>query len=187
MLGVSMLFPPPLVYAGGDDAAPSDSITEPLMPGWNRVEDGDSASASGPVLEVPQVTDPKQAAEPKQDQDAQQQSDGNGPSADTGDASADLGTDDSGQLGNLDDYEQQEVDLSGGIYLVPIPVGRLTRLPTSPGASGQMLRGGMMPTSPIIMPPRVGFPGIPSTSPMLSAPRGTMVSPGGGFWSAGRR
>ena len=189
MLGISALSPPRLVYAGGDEAASSDSITEPLSAGWNRVEDSDSASASGPVLEVPQVTDPQQAAaRSKQNRDAQQQSDDDdGPAADTSAANADLGADDSGQLGSLDDYEQQDVDVSGGILLVPVPVGSLTPMPASPGAPGQLVRGGMMPTSPIIMPHGAGFPAIPATSPMLSAPRGTMVSPGGGFWSAGRR
>ena len=187
MLGVSALFSPRLVYAGSDEAASSDSITEPLAAGWNRVEDSDSASASGPVLEVPQVTDPKEAARSRQERDAQQQSDDDGPAADTSAANADLGTDDSGQLGSLDDYEQQDVDVSGGILLVPVPVGSLTPLPPSPGTPSQLVRGGMMPTSPIIMSHGAGFPAIPATSPMLSAPRGTMVSPGGGFWSAGRR
>src|SRR5216684_1809618 len=147
---------------------------------------------NGQVLEIPQSVDPNQVAAPESKSPAQASNDGQG------DESAQAPD----ELGGLNDYQSQNAEVSGP-YLIPVPV--LVPVPVSPGFAGPRMGaptqpapgmggvgpisppfppGGFRPTPPIILRPG-GFAGIPSTSPMLTPPRGSAAIPGG-WWTRTR-
>ena len=127
------------------------------------------------MLEIPQSADTNQAASSNRDSSPAQ-------------ASNDGQQDDSrnAELGGLNDYQQDQNELSGGYYIpVPVPV------PVGPGFAGARMGGvgpisppfpggGFVPTPPIILRPG-GLAGIPSTSPMLTPPLGSAAMPGGSW------
>lgn len=193
----ALVFSPRLLPAqsSADDNSPAmpatsmDEVSTPSADGWDRMEDADTDEADGQVLEVPQVIDPaSQAADEgdaSEDDSAASQAAGADNSDDSDDAAAD-------RLGNLDDYENQEADAdANGSSIVPVPIGMGTP-PFNTGASGLPAgvgSGGMLPQWPIFVRPG-GISAIPSTSPMLTPPRGSAMRPGMplGWWTrAGRR
>jgi hypothetical protein len=172
-----------------DSSVPPKSHTD-----WEEVPetDSDATSGEGQVLEIPQSVDPNEAAAPESNSPAQASNGGQG------DESAQAPD----ELGGLNDYQSQNAEVSGG-YLIPVPV--LVPVPVSPGFAGPRMGvprqpapgmggvgpisppfppGGFRPTPPIVLRPG-GFAGIPSTSPMLTPPRGSAAIPGG-WWTRAR-
>ena len=203
--------PGPPAPVPGDLTGPPTSATEsssgkaddsPVPPAshtdWEQVPETNSDATSGAVgwdgqvLEIPQSVDPNQVAAPESKSPAQASNDGQG------DESAQAPD----ELGGLNDYQSQNAEVSGP-YLIPVPV--LVPVPVSPGFAGPRMGaptqpapgmggvgpisppfppGGFRPTPPIILRPG-GFAGIPSTSPMLTPPRGSAAIPGG-WWTRAR-
>jgi hypothetical protein len=151
-----------------DSSVPPASHTD-----WEQVPETNSDATSGEdaqVLEIPQSVDADQAASPNRDSSPAQ-------------ASNDGQQDESrnAELGGLNDYQQDQNELSGGYYIpVPVPV------PVGPGFAGARIisppspGGGFVPTPPIILRPG-GLAGIPSTSPMLTPPLGSAAMPSGSW------
>jgi len=185
---------PPASAADGSSAAADVSSGSPPTShtDWEEVPETDSdvTSGEGQVLEIPQSVDPNQVAAPESNRPAQASNDRQG------DESAQAPD----ELGGLNDYQSQNAEVSGG-YLIPVPV--LVPVPVSPGFAGRRMGaqpapgmggvgpisppfppGGFRPTPPIILRPG-GFAGIPSTSPMLTPPRGSAAIPGG-WWTRTR-
>jgi hypothetical protein len=140
---------------------------------WEQVPETNSYATSGEeeqVLEIPQSADVDQAASPKSSP-AQASNDGQHDESENA------------ELGGLNDYQQDQNELSGGYY-IPVPV----RVPVEPGArmggvgpiSPPFPGGGFVPTPPIILRPG-GLAGIPSTSPMLTPPLGSAAMPSGSW------
>src|SRR5216683_1915533 len=188
----SILGPP--ASAADDSSAPPDvsSGSPTSHTDWEEVPEtnSDATPGEGQVLEIPQSVDPKQAAAPESKSPAQASNDGQS------DESAQAPD----ELGGLNDYQSQNAEVSGP-YLIPVPV--LVPVPVSPGFAGRQMGaqpapgmggvgpisppfppGGFRPTPPIILRPG-GFAGIPSTSPMLTPPRGSAAIPGG-WWTRAR-
>lgn len=172
-----------------DSSAPPKSHTD-----WEEVPetDSDATPEEGQVLEIPQSVDPNEAAAPESNSPAQASNGGQG---DESEQAPD-------ELGGLNDYQSQDAEVSGG-YLIPVPVP--VPVPVGPGFAGPQMGvpirpapgmggvgpisppfppGGFRPTPPIILRPG-GFAGIPSTSPMLTPPRGSAAIPGG-WWTRSR-
>jgi hypothetical protein len=172
-----------------DSSAPPKSHTD-----WEEVPetDSDATSGEGRVLEIPQSVDPNQAAAPESNSPAQASNNGQG----------DESAQEPDELGGLNDYQSQNVEVSG-VYLIPVPVP--VPVPVGPGFAGPRMGvqtqpapgmggvgpisppfppGGFRPTPPTVLRPG-GFAGIPSTSPMLAPPRGSAAMPGG-WWTRAR-
>jgi hypothetical protein len=188
---------PPTSSDGFSGTAEDSSASPPASHrDWEEVPeaDSDATSGEGQVLEIPQSVDPTEAAAPD--------SEGNSPAQASNDGQRDESADAPDELGGLNDYQSQDVQVSGG-YLIPVPVP--VPVPVSPGFAGPRLGvptqpvpgmggvgpisppfppGGFRPTAPIILRPG-GFAGIPSTSPMLTPPRGSTAIPGG-WWTRTR-
>ena len=186
---------PPASAVDDSSAAPDVSSGSPTShTDWEEVPEtnSDATPEEGQVLEIPQSVDPKQAAAPESKSPVQASNDGQG------DESAQAPD----ELGGLNDYQSQNAEVSGG-YLIPVPV--LVPVPVSPGFAGPRMGaptqpapgmggvgpisppfppGGFGPTPPIVLRPG-GFAGIPSTSPMLTPPRGSAAIPGG-WWTRAR-
>ena len=186
---------PPASAAEDSSASPDVSSGSPTShTDWEEVPEtnSDATSGEGQVLEIPQSVDPNEAAAPESKSPAQASNGGEG------DESAQVPD----ELGGLNDYQSQNAEVSGG-YLIPVPV--LVPVPVGPGFAGPRMGaptqlapgmggvgpisppfppGGFRPTPPIILRPG-GFAGIPSTSPMLTPPRGSAAIPGG-WWTRAR-
>jgi len=184
---------PPASAAGGSSGTADASSGSPPTShtDWDEVPEtnSDAASGDGQVLEIPQSVDPNQAAAPE----------GKNPAEVSNDRQGDESAQAPDELGGLNDYQSQNAEVSGG-YLIPVPV--LVPVPVSPGFAGPRMGaptqsapgmggvgpisppfppGGFRPTPPIVLRPG-GFVGIPSTSPMLTPPRGSATIPGG-WWT----
>jgi hypothetical protein len=180
---------PPVSAVDGSSGTADDSSGSPPTShtDWEEVpESSDATSGEGQVLEIPQSVDPNQAAAPEGSSPAQAANNGQG----------DQSAQSPDELGGLNDYQSQNAEVSGG-YLIPVPV--LVPVPVSPGFAGPRVGapapgmggvgpisppfppGGFRPTPPIVLRPG-GFGGIPSTSPMLTPPRGSAAIPGG-WWT----
>jgi hypothetical protein len=192
----SDVIPGPPVAVPADLTGPSNSATEnssgkaddssvpaAFPTDWEQVPETNSDATSGEegqVLEIARPLDAAQASAPNRDDSS--------PAQASNDGQNDGSPND--ELGGLNEYQQdQNAELSGGYYIpVPVPVR------VGPGFAGARMGGGgpisppfpgggFVPTPPIILRPG-GLAGIPSTSPMLTPPRGSAAMPNG--WSAFR-
>jgi hypothetical protein len=170
--------PPTSTTESSSGKADDSSVPPASHTDWEQVPETNSDATSGEdgrVLEIPQSVDADQAASPNRD-------------SSPAPASNDGQHDESGnaELGGLNDYQQDQNELSGGYYIpVPVPV------PVRPGFAGARMGGvgpisppfpggGFVPTPPIILRPG-GLAGIPSTSPMLTPPLGSAAMPSGSW------
>ena len=175
--------PPTSATEGSSGKADDSSVPPASHSDWEQVPETNSDATSGAdggdgqVLEIPRSVDADQAASPNRDDNSPAQASNDGQNHGSG----------NDELGGLNDYQQdQNTELSGGYYIpVPVPV------PVGPGFAGARMGGvgsisppfpggGFTPTPPIILRPG-GLAGIPSTSPMLSPPLGSVAMPSGSW------
>jgi hypothetical protein len=144
---------------------PSDEITEPADPGWNRVDD--SATDSSQVLELPQVVSSDDNATDAVDpEDSTAMNDAEASAAES-------------NYGDLNDYENQQV-AAGELPQSPIQPRTVVFPPTFGGSRFIVLP----PPTVILVRPR-GLSPLPPTSPLLTMPRG--AGPVfGGWWHRSR-
>jgi hypothetical protein len=185
-------------HSDADADSPGDSSASPKR---DRVgADGSSSGAleyeasdeeNGQVLEVPQVIDPSSLAGGSSDGESVDEARDNSQNETDDEAqseeSAQQATEGEGavpgEVGTIQDYENQTADAPvGAVLYAPGSVAPIT--PVGPfgmqRAIGGPSIGGMLPASPIIIPP-TSAGSLISTSPMLMPPRGGFARPLGGF------
>jgi hypothetical protein len=186
LLGAAALAALPIkAYAGEDGAgamatpAVSDNISEAAPAAWERIDNNSAIDASdGPILELPQVAITTRSDIQARDNSA---NDASTEDASAQDGSADDDTNDAynvqpqQQVGNADDYEDQETVVSA-VPLWPAPAAVVTMPRVYLGANYRA-----MPRPSVIVVRPGGLGSIPATSPMLSAPfrAGSTL---GGWW-----
>jgi hypothetical protein len=205
LIAIALTIRPAAVYAQEDESfSETPAAGDGTGATWEAAPDFDDSSDQ--VLELPQVVAVHHGDDAANPMDATADAaDSADPMADAS-ASSDPTADPASQVGNLDDYADQDgaaglavaratLSMPGPPFSVAAPAE--TTLPPPPIVGTNWAPAGFVPYArgfvpnargfiPFIVARPFGYARIPATSPMLSVPRGSHVMMGG-WWQHGHR